>query len=67
MKRDVKIAVIGLGGVGGYIGAALADTYENVSFAARGGRKESLEEKGSYCTAIAWENARHIRCGWSKV
>ena len=46
MKQDVKIAVIGLGGVGGYIGAALADTYENVSFAARGLRKESLEEKG---------------------
>ncbi|BDF32123.1 2-dehydropantoate 2-reductase [Lachnospiraceae bacterium] len=46
MKQDVKIAVIGLGGVGGYIGAALADTYENVTFAARGGRKASLEEKG---------------------
>lgn len=43
---DKKIAVIGIGGVGGYLGALLADKYPNVSFVARAGRKTSIEENG---------------------
>ena len=41
-----KIAVIGLGGVGGYIGAALANVYEDVTFVVRGARRESIQKKG---------------------
>lgn len=44
--RDKKIAVIGLGGVGGYIGALLANKYEHVSFVARGARGESIRKNG---------------------
>lgn len=44
--QDKKITVLGLGGVGGYIGALLADTYPHVSFIARGDRRRSIEEKG---------------------
>lgn len=41
-----KITVLGLGGVGGYMGALLAGTYPHVSFVARGNRRKSIEEKG---------------------
>lgn len=44
--NNKKIAVAGIGGVGGYIGALLAKTYPHVTFVARGKRKESLETKG---------------------
>ena len=40
-----KITVAGIGGVGGYL-AGMADTYDEVSFIARGERKKSLEENG---------------------
>lgn len=41
-----KITVAGIGGVGGYLAAMLADAYDEVSFIARGARKKSLEENG---------------------
>jgi len=41
-----KIAVIGIGGVGGYIGAALANAYDDVTFVARRKRRESIEKDG---------------------
>lgn len=41
-----KIAVIGLGGVGGYLGCLLADAYPHVSFVARGSRYSSIAEHG---------------------
>lgn len=44
--ENKKIAVVGLGGVGGYIGALLADTYPHVSFVARGARKKAIDEHG---------------------
>ena len=44
--ENKKIAVVGLGGVGGYIGALLADTYPYVSFVARGARKKAIDEHG---------------------
>ena len=43
---DKKITVLGLGGVGGYVGALLADTYPHVTFIARGERGKSIREKG---------------------
>ena len=41
-----RIAVIGIGGIGGYIGGLLADKYDDVTFVARGKRKETLERDG---------------------
>ena len=38
-----NIAVLGIGGVGGYLAGMLAHTYPNVSFVARGARKAALE------------------------
>ena len=44
--KESKIAVVGVGGVGGYIGGMLAKSYPHVSFVARGARGESIREKG---------------------
>ncbi|SFQ44369.1 2-dehydropantoate 2-reductase [Lachnospiraceae bacterium XBB1006] len=44
--QDKKIAVVGLGGVGGYIGALLANHYPHVTFVARGNRGESIKKNG---------------------
>ena len=41
-----KIAVIGIGGVGGFLAGALANTYEHVTLVARGQRKESIKKQG---------------------
>lgn len=43
---DSSIVVAGLGGVGGFLGAALASTWPNVTFFARGARKDHLKTKG---------------------
>ena len=44
--QDKKIAVIGLGGVGGYLGGMLAKAYPHVTFGVRGRRMDSLRENG---------------------
>lgn len=44
--EEKKICVVGLGGVGGYVGGVLAKKYPHVSFIVRGSRKESIENKG---------------------
>lgn len=41
-----NIVVAGLGGVGGFLGAALASVYPHVTFFARGARKEALKNNG---------------------
>lgn len=41
-----RICVAGIGGVGGYLGGALAKARDNVYFVARGGRKEAILEHG---------------------
>jgi len=41
-----KVCVVGLGGVGGYLGCMLAQNLDNVYFFARGKRLESIMEKG---------------------
>ena len=43
---DSRIAVVGVGGVGGYVGGMLANYYPHVTFVARGARGESIREKG---------------------
>ena len=44
--EDKKIAVIGIGGVGGYVAGMLAKAYPQVTMVARGARAESIHEKG---------------------
>ncbi len=41
-----KIAVVGIGGIGGYVGALLAEKYDDVTFVARGERRKLLGSKG---------------------
>lgn len=41
-----RIAIVGIGGVGGYLGAMLAHTYPHVTLAARGKRLEHIKEHG---------------------
>lgn len=44
--EEKKIAVIGIGGVGGYIAGLLAKAYPHVTMVARGARAESIRKKG---------------------
>ncbi|HIW84259.1 MAG TPA: 2-dehydropantoate 2-reductase [Candidatus Dorea gallistercoris] len=44
--KDKKIAVAGVGGVGGYLSAILARAYPHVTVVARGERGESIREQG---------------------
>lgn len=44
--KDKRIAVVGAGGVGGYLGAMLARTYGHVTLVVRGRRMESIRENG---------------------
>lgn len=44
--NEKKVCVVGLGGVGGYIGCMLAKHFDNVYFFARGKRLESIKENG---------------------
>lgn len=44
--EDKKIAVIGIGGVGGYVAGMLAKAYPHVTMVARGARWESIRENG---------------------
>jgi len=43
---EKKVCVVGLGGVGGYLGCMLAKHLDNVHFFARGKRLDSIKEKG---------------------
>lgn len=44
--QNMKIAVVGIGGVGGYLAAMLAHTYTQVTLIARDTRRQSINEKG---------------------
>jgi 2-dehydropantoate 2-reductase len=48
----MRIAVIGVGGVGGYFGGRLAQTGEDVAFIARGGHLEALRRDGLFVESI---------------
>ena len=41
-----KIAVVGIGGVGGYVAGLLAKAYRHVTFVARGARLQAIREHG---------------------
>lgn len=45
-KINPKIAVVGLGGVGGYLAGMLAKTHAQVTFAARGERLRAIHDNG---------------------
>lgn len=44
--KDKKIAVVGIGGVGGYMAGMLAKAFPHVTLVARGGRGESIRKNG---------------------
>lgn len=44
--KEKKIAVVGIGGVGGYLAGMLGTHYPHVTFAARGKRLESIRKQG---------------------
>ncbi|MCB2293628.1 2-dehydropantoate 2-reductase [Clostridium algoriphilum] len=44
--NNKKVCVVGLGGVGGYLGCMLAQHYDNIYFFARGERLESIKKNG---------------------
>ena len=46
VTENKKIAVIGIGGVGGYMAGMIGKHYPHVTFAARGQRLESLQTNG---------------------
>lgn len=45
-NSNVKIAIIGVGAIGGYVGAKLAHAGEDVTFIARGANLEALKSQG---------------------
>lgn len=45
---DRRIAVVGIGGVGGYLAGMLGQVCPHLTLAARGARKESLEKEGLF-------------------
>lgn len=49
--EEKKIAVIGIGGVGGYIAGLLAKAYPRVTMVARGARAESIRKK-AWCSTV---------------
>ncbi|MDV3428727.1 MAG: 2-dehydropantoate 2-reductase [Bacillota bacterium] len=51
-----KICVVGLGGVGGYLGAVLAHNLEDIYYFARGKRLESIRKNGlKLCSEVSGE------------
>lgn len=47
MDRDrIRIAVVGLGGVGGYLAGVLGQMFPHLTVVARGARKKAVEENG---------------------
>ena len=44
--ENKKIAIVGIGGVGGYLAGMLGKCYSHVTFAARGNRMEALRKDG---------------------
>ena len=61
MAKDKKVAVVGVGGVGGYLAGMLGTVCPHLTLAARGKRKEALEEKDWFFTVIIMENGTSDR------
>jgi 2-dehydropantoate 2-reductase len=56
-RRHLKIAVVGAGSIGGYLGAVLAAAGEDVTFIARGANLEAIRANGMHVTL---ENGREV-------
>lgn len=55
-----KVCIVGMGGVGGYIGCMLAKHFDNVYFFARGKRLESIRQNGlKLCSNVHGEIVVH--------
>lgn len=55
-----KVCVVGIGGIGGYIGCMLANHFDNVYFFARGKRLESIRKNGlKLCSDVHGEIIVH--------
>lgn len=54
--NNKKVCVVGLGGVGGYLGSMLAHHYDNIYFFARGARLESINKNGLKLYSDAFGN-----------
>lgn len=67
MEKKVKITIVGIGGVGGYLSGMLAKTYENVTLVARGERKNLWKKKAFVCIASITEKSRPERKKWWKA
>lgn len=46
IDKNLRIAVIGVGGVGGYLSGMLLRAFSNVTLVARGGRYEAIQKNG---------------------
>jgi 2-dehydropantoate 2-reductase len=58
----MRIAVMGSGGIGGYLGARLAQAGEDVIFIARGSHLEAMQQKGLRVESPLGEvHLRHVR------
>ena len=52
----MKICVAGIGGIGGTLGGVLAKKYTDVSFIARGARKDKISKDGLVVNSKLWGN-----------
>lgn len=52
--KEKRIGIVGLGGVGGTVGAMLADHYQQVVFFARGKRLASIQDRGLTLRSAAY-------------
>jgi 2-dehydropantoate 2-reductase len=59
MEENMKIAIFGTGGVGGYFGARLAQVGEEVVFIARGGHLRAIRQNGLRVESILGDFAIH--------
>jgi 2-dehydropantoate 2-reductase len=48
----LRFAIIGVGGVGGYFGARLAEAGQDVTFVARGAHREAIERSGLHVQSL---------------
>lgn len=55
---DVKFAVFGTGGIGGFLGAALARSGQDVSFVARGKHLDAMRKNGLSIQSVSLGNFR---------
>lgn len=67
MKKDTKITVAGIGGVGGYLGAMLARRYDHVTMVARGERKKRWKHRGFICIVNITEKSLCIHGMWWRL